>query len=173
MIRGQRPDEAKLRNYRLSNGASPADPWNGKRERLPYKTRSLPTLTHCFPRSFTFYVAFPVSSIHRDRLGAIGRRHVAEFAGLVQVDPCRCQFRVFTLGCEVRHPQYGVGEVKSLTELTAEISFDDARRTIAPASSELTPAEPTAAVSELQVPLSNFIRETAHVIVEALGPGER
>ena len=73
------------------------------------------------------------------------------------------------IGMHVRHPQYGVGEVKTLTELTAEISFDDARRTIAPASSELTPAEPTAAVSELQVPLSNFIRETAHVIVEALG----
>src|SRR5882757_2034871 len=73
------------------------------------------------------------------------------------------------IGMHVRHPQYGVGEVKSLTELTAEIFFDDARRTIAPASSELTPAEPTAAVSELQVPLSNFIRETAHIIVEALG----
>jgi hypothetical protein len=69
----------------------------------------------------------------------------------------------------VRHPQYGVGEVKSLTELTAEISFDDGRRTIAPASSELTSAEPTAAVSELQVPLRNFIRETAQAVVEALG----
>ena len=73
------------------------------------------------------------------------------------------------IGMHVRHPQYGVGEVKSLTELTAEISFDDARRTIAPESSELTPAEPTAAVSELQVPLSNFIRETAHAVVEELG----
>ena len=73
------------------------------------------------------------------------------------------------IGMHVRHPQYGVGEVRSLTELTADISFDDSRRTIAPASSELTPAEPTAAVSELQVPLSNFIRETAHAIVEALG----
>src|SRR4030095_11262253 len=73
------------------------------------------------------------------------------------------------IGMHVRHPQYGVGEVKTLTEFTADISFDDARRTIAPESSELTPAEPTAAGSELQVPLSNFIRETAHVIVEALG----
>ena len=73
------------------------------------------------------------------------------------------------IGMHVRHPQYGVGEVKTLTELTAEISFDDARRTIAPASSELTPAEPTEAVSELQVPLSNFIRETAHAVVEELG----
>ena len=69
----------------------------------------------------------------------------------------------------VRHPQYGTGVVKALTELTADISFDDARRTIAPASSELMPAEPTAAVSELQVPLRNFILETAHAVVEALG----
>src|SRR6266511_476768 len=74
---------------------------------------------------------------------------------------------------QVRHPQYGVGEVKTLTEFTADISFYGARRTIAPASSELTPAVPTAAVSGLQVPLSNFIRETAHVIVEALGLEEK
>src|SRR5437588_9275234 len=73
------------------------------------------------------------------------------------------------IGMHVRHPQYGVGVVKSLTELTAEISFDDARRMIAPESSELTPAEPTATVSELQGPLSTFIRETAHAVVESLG----
>ena len=28
-----------------------------------FETRSLPTLARCFPRSFTFYVAFPKSSI--------------------------------------------------------------------------------------------------------------
>jgi hypothetical protein len=27
------------------------------------ETRSLPTLTHCFPRNFTFYVAHPIRSI--------------------------------------------------------------------------------------------------------------
>ncbi len=32
------------------------------------KTRSLPTLAHCFPRSFTFYVAHPIRSIQRNRL---------------------------------------------------------------------------------------------------------
>src|SRR2546423_6848970 len=73
------------------------------------------------------------------------------------------------IGMAVRHPQYGTGVVKALTDLTADISFDDARRTIAPGSSELIPAEPTAAVSELQVPLRNLILETAHAVVEALG----
>ena len=53
------------------------------------------------------------------------------------------------IGMKVRHPQYGVGVVKSLTAQTAEIAFDDAQRTIAPASSDLQPAEPTATLSEL------------------------
>ena len=70
---------------------------------------------------------------------------------------------------KVRHPQYGVGVVRSLTEHTAEIAFEDAPRTIAPASSDLQPAEATASLSELQVPLASLIRETAHATVEALG----
>jgi hypothetical protein len=73
------------------------------------------------------------------------------------------------IGMKVRHPQYGVGVVKSLTEQTAEIAFEDAPRTIAPASSDLQPAEPTAKLSELEMPLANLVRDTAHAVVEALG----
>ena len=73
------------------------------------------------------------------------------------------------IGMKVRHPQYGVGVVRSLSEKTAEIAFDDAPRTIAPASSDLQPAEPTATLSELEMPLANLIRDTAHAMVEALG----
>src|ERR1700747_443435 len=73
------------------------------------------------------------------------------------------------IGMKVRHPQYGVGVVKSLSEKTAEIAFDGAPRTIAPASSDLQPAEPTATLSELEMPLANLIRDTAHAVVEALG----
>ena len=54
------------------------------------------------------------------------------------------------IGMKVRHPQYGVGVVKSLSEKTAEIAFDDEQRTIAPASSDLQPAEATAALSQLE-----------------------
>src|SRR3984893_5416404 len=73
------------------------------------------------------------------------------------------------IGMKVRHPQYGVGTVRSLTEHTAEIAFDDAPRTVAPASSDLEPAKATATLSELQLPLANLIRDTARVVVEALG----
>src|SRR5918996_1561249 len=73
------------------------------------------------------------------------------------------------IGMKVRHPQYGVGVVRSLTEHTAEIAFDDAPRTVAPASSDLEPAEATATLSELELPLAKLIRDTAHAVVEALG----
>jgi len=73
------------------------------------------------------------------------------------------------IGMKVRHPQYGIGVVKSLTEQTAEIAFEDALRKVAPASSDLQPAEATATLSELEVPLAKLIHDTAHAMVEALG----
>ena len=73
------------------------------------------------------------------------------------------------IGMKVLHPRYGVGVVRSLTEHTAEIGFDDAPRTIAPASSDLTSAEATATLNELQMPLESLIRQTAQSVVEALG----
>lgn len=73
------------------------------------------------------------------------------------------------IGMKVLHPRYGVGLVRSLTEHTAEIAFEDAPRTVAPASSGLTSAEPTATLTELQVPLANLIRDTAQSVVDALG----
>ena len=77
------------------------------------------------------------------------------------------------IGMKVRHPQYGVGVVRSLTEQTAEIAFDEATRTIAPASSDLQPGEATATLSELEMPLANLIRDTAQAVVEALGWNKR
>ena len=70
---------------------------------------------------------------------------------------------------KVSHPSYGVGVVRALTEHTADISFDDAPRSLDPASAGLSSAEPTATLSELQVPLASLIRDTAEATVEALG----
>src|SRR3954447_6693960 len=73
------------------------------------------------------------------------------------------------IGMKVRHPRYGVGVVRALTEHTAEIAFDDAPRTVAPNSSELTSADTTASISELQLPLDPLIRQTSQSVIDALG----
>ncbi|MGH8101019.1 MAG: hypothetical protein ACREIW_06960 [Chthoniobacterales bacterium] len=73
------------------------------------------------------------------------------------------------IGMRVNHPRYGIGVVKALTQLTADVSFDDAPRTLDPASADLTSAEPTATLSGLEMPLANLIRDTAEAVVEALG----
>ena len=73
------------------------------------------------------------------------------------------------VGLKVRHPQYGIGTIKAITEHTAEIRFDDAQRTVAPESAGLEPAEPQVVVSTLTQPLALFIEETAVAVVRALG----
>jgi len=74
------------------------------------------------------------------------------------------------IGQRVRHPQYGSGTVKSISESVAEISFDDGnKRAIAPEAAGLEPAETHAAISGLDVPLKQFINETLDAAIEKLG----
>ncbi|MFO1488399.1 MAG: hypothetical protein U1F65_07965 [Verrucomicrobiota bacterium] len=73
------------------------------------------------------------------------------------------------IGMRVRHPQYGKGVVKTISETTADILFDDGRRTIAPEAAGVEPAEPHAAVSGLDVPLKQFIEQTVNTAVRQLG----
>src|SRR5437764_11282188 len=73
------------------------------------------------------------------------------------------------LGMSVRHPQYGLGVVKTISETTAEILFDDGKRTVAPEPSGLEPAEPQAAVRGLDLPLAQFVQQTVDATIARLG----
>ena len=74
------------------------------------------------------------------------------------------------IGMKVRHPQYGTGTVKSISEAVADILFDDgSKRAVAPEPSGLEPAEPQTTVSGLSVPLSQFVSETLDAAIGKLG----
>ena len=74
------------------------------------------------------------------------------------------------IGMKVRHPQYGSGLVKTISEAVAEIQFDDGtKRAVAPEASGVEPMEPHAAVSGLDLPLKQFIEETVTATVAKLG----
>ena len=73
------------------------------------------------------------------------------------------------IGMQVRHVQYGVGAVKSLNEHTADVRFDSGVHTVDPQSSGVEPAEPTAVISPLSIPVGLLIQRTVDEIVDKLG----
>ena len=73
-----------------------------------------------------------------------------------------------TIGMVVNHPNYGNGTVKSLNEHLAEIRFQDGVKTVDPSLCQLTPAEPYASLTELSVPLSTIIEQTAQRVIDEL-----
>jgi hypothetical protein len=74
------------------------------------------------------------------------------------------------IGMRVRHPQYGSGSVKTISETVAEIQFDDgSKHAVAPEPSGLEPMEPQASVSGLAVPLKQFVETTVENLVARLG----
>jgi hypothetical protein len=73
------------------------------------------------------------------------------------------------IGMSVRHPQYGLGTVKSLSEISADIQFNDTRRPVEPESAQLQFAEPHAAVTGLNLPLVQLIENTIEAVSSKLG----
>ena len=73
------------------------------------------------------------------------------------------------IGMGVRHPQYGLGTVRTISEVTAEIQFNDGKRTVAPEAAGLEAAEPQVAVSGLAVPLKQFVADTLAAAIQKLG----
>lgn len=73
------------------------------------------------------------------------------------------------VGMNVRHPQYGLGVVKTISENMAEVQFGDGKRSVAPEAAGLEPAEAQANVSGLSVPLKQFLEQTVAAAIENLG----
>lgn len=70
---------------------------------------------------------------------------------------------------KVRHPQYGLGVVRSIGQQTAEIEFSDMPRAVAPELAGLEPAEPQAHLSSLEMPLEQLLRKTAEALIDEMG----
>ncbi len=63
-------------------------------------------------------------------------------------------------GLQVLHPEYGLGDVKVLTEKTAEVLFNEGRKTLREEMvAELNPAESVAKIEGLEKPLRDLIAE--------------
>jgi hypothetical protein len=73
------------------------------------------------------------------------------------------------VGMRVRHPQYGSGVVKTISETTADIQFDEGRRTVAPEPSGIERAEPQVAVRGLDMPLKRFVETTVDLLLDQMG----
>ena len=72
-------------------------------------------------------------------------------------------------GLQVLHPQYGLGEVKVLTEKTAEVLFNEGRKTLTEELvAEIKPAEPIAKLVGLEKPLRDLIAEVVDTTVGKL-----
>ena len=72
-------------------------------------------------------------------------------------------------GLQVLHPEYGLGEVKMLTEKSAEVLFNEGRKTLtAEQVAELKPAEPSAKLDGLDKPLRDLIAEVVAATVGKL-----
>jgi hypothetical protein len=74
------------------------------------------------------------------------------------------------IGQRVRHPEYGGGTVKAISETTADILFDEGtKRTVAPEAGGVTPLDPQVVVTGLAVPLKQFLNETLAAAIAQLG----
>jgi len=73
------------------------------------------------------------------------------------------------VGMKTRHPQYGVGIVKTVSEKTAQIRFDEGEKTVDPELSGLAPGEPLATLTGLDLPLPQLIRTTLDAALDRLG----
>jgi hypothetical protein len=73
------------------------------------------------------------------------------------------------IGLKVKHPQYGAGVVRAITEHAAEVRFDLGIKTVDPQTSGLELAEPQLAITGLEMPLSRLVQELLETTLQRLG----
>jgi hypothetical protein len=73
------------------------------------------------------------------------------------------------VGMKVKHPDHGVGVVKSVSEHLCDIRFDSGLHTLSPEQSEISSAEPQAELSSLTIPLTTLIAEVVAAMTKNLG----
>ncbi len=73
------------------------------------------------------------------------------------------------IGMLVKHPEYGVGMVKGVSEFMADVRFDGGLKTLSPEQCNLEPAETQTTITSLTIPLTTLIAETVGAMVEKLG----
>jgi hypothetical protein len=72
-------------------------------------------------------------------------------------------------GLQVLHPEYGLGDVKLVTEKNAEVLFNEGRKTLSEETvAELKPAEPHAKLEGLDRPLRDLIADVVEATVDKL-----
>jgi hypothetical protein len=79
------------------------------------------------------------------------------------------KIQTLTIGMSVRHPQYGIGVVKTISEQTAEVRFSDTMRTVDPELSGIVPSDPGMTVSGLDQPLNQFVESIVERVIDQLG----
>jgi len=72
------------------------------------------------------------------------------------------------IGMKVKHPQYGIGVVKTIYEKSADILFDVGLKNIAPEIAGIQSAEPVASITGIEVPLSQFIKDVVSEVADRL-----
>jgi hypothetical protein len=73
------------------------------------------------------------------------------------------------VGMKVKHPEYGIGTVKAITEQSADVQFDTGKRTVSPETSGLEPAEPQVSITGLDRPLDLVMAAAAAAVIRELG----
>lgn len=81
----------------------------------------------------------------------------------------RMKMNMMRIGMKVYHPTHGHGVVKVISEVSLEVDFESGRRVFSAADQDLKPAEPIVSMTGLDVPLPEFIHQTASAVLRELG----